>query len=152
MPANLENSAVAIGREKVSFHSNPKEGKCQRMFKLPYNYFRFTCQQGKAQNPSNQASTVSEPNNFRCKRWIQKRQRNRDLITNILWIIEKTREFQKIICYINFTKAFYCVDHNKLWKFIKMWKYQTTLPASCKTFIQVKKQQNQAWNKGLVPN
>jgi len=33
MPANLENSAVAIGLEKVSFHYNPKEGQCQRMFK-----------------------------------------------------------------------------------------------------------------------
>ena len=35
MPANLENSAVAIGLEKVSFHSNPKERQCQRMLKLP---------------------------------------------------------------------------------------------------------------------
>ena len=34
MPANLENSAVATGLEKVSFHSSPKEGPCQRMFKL----------------------------------------------------------------------------------------------------------------------
>ena len=34
MPANLENSAVATGLEKVSFHSNPKESQCQRMFKL----------------------------------------------------------------------------------------------------------------------
>ena len=33
MPANLENSAVATGLKKVSFHSNPKEGQCQRMFK-----------------------------------------------------------------------------------------------------------------------
>ena len=37
MPANLENSAVATGQEKVSFHSNPKERQCQRMFKLPHN-------------------------------------------------------------------------------------------------------------------
>ena len=35
MPANLENSAVATGLEKVSFHSNPKEGQCQRIFQLP---------------------------------------------------------------------------------------------------------------------
>ena len=34
MPTNLENSAVATGLEKVSFHSNPKEKKCQRMLKL----------------------------------------------------------------------------------------------------------------------
>ena len=35
MPAHLENSAVATGLEEVSFHFNPKEGQCQRMFKLP---------------------------------------------------------------------------------------------------------------------
>ena len=43
MPSNLENSAVAIGLEKVSFPSNPKEGKCQRMFKLLHNCTHFTC-------------------------------------------------------------------------------------------------------------
>ena len=38
MEANIENSLVAIGLEKVSFHSNPKERQCQRMLKLPHNY------------------------------------------------------------------------------------------------------------------
>ena len=42
MSENLENSAVATGMEKVSFHSNPKEKQCQRMFKLPHNLTRFT--------------------------------------------------------------------------------------------------------------
>ena len=42
MPANLENSAVATGLEKVSFHSNPKEMQCQRMFKLPHNCTHLT--------------------------------------------------------------------------------------------------------------
>ena len=42
MPANLENSAVAIGLEKVSFHSNPKERQCQRIFKLPHNCTHLT--------------------------------------------------------------------------------------------------------------
>ena len=37
MPANLENSTVATGLEKVSFHSIPKDRQCQRMFKLPQN-------------------------------------------------------------------------------------------------------------------
>ena len=43
----------------------------------------------------------------------------RDQIANMRWIIEKAREFQKNIyfCFINFAKAFDCVDHNKLWKF-----------------------------------
>ena len=43
----------------------------------------------------------------------------RDQIANIHWIIEKAREYQKSICFIDYTKAFDCVDHNKLWK---IWK------------------------------
>ena len=42
MPANLENSAVATGLEKVSFHSNPKERLCQRVFKLLHNCSHLT--------------------------------------------------------------------------------------------------------------
>ena len=43
LPANLENSAVATGLEKVSFHSDPKERQCQRMLKLPHNCTHLTC-------------------------------------------------------------------------------------------------------------
>ena len=43
MLANLENSAVATGLEKVSFHSNPKERQCQKIIKLPHNYAHLTC-------------------------------------------------------------------------------------------------------------
>ena len=42
MPANLENSAVATGLEKISFHSNPKQRQCQRMLKLPHNCIHLT--------------------------------------------------------------------------------------------------------------
>ena len=49
-------------------------------------------------------------------------------------------DFQKNIyfCLIDYTKAFDCVDHNKLWKIFKRWEYQTTLPASWETCVQVK--------------
>ena len=45
----------------------------------------------------------------------------RDQIANIYWIIKKAREFQKNIsfCFIDYVKAFHCVDHNKLWKILK---------------------------------
>ena len=44
----------------------------------------------------------------------------RDQIANIYWIIKKAREFQKnIYCFIDYAKAFDCVDHNKLWKILK---------------------------------
>ena len=71
-------------------------------------------------------------------------QRNsRDQIANIHWIIEKASEFQKNIyfCFIDYAKAFDCVDHNKLWKIWKRWEYQTTWPASWETYMQVRKQQ-----------
>ena len=66
-----------------------------------------------------------------------------DQIVNICWIMEKAREFQKIIyfCFIDYAKAFDCVDYNKLWKILKEVGYQTTWPASWETYIQVRKQQ-----------
>ena len=63
-------------------------------------------------------------------------------IANICWIIEKAREFQKNLyfCFIDYTKAFYCVDHKKYsGKFLKRCAYQTTLPASWEICMQVKK-------------
>ena len=44
---------------------------------------------------------------------------SRDQIANIHWIIEKAREFQKNICFTDYTKAFNCVDHNTLWKILQ---------------------------------
>ena len=52
----------------------------------------------------------------------------RDQIAKIPWITEKAKEFQENIhfCFIEYAKAFDCVDHSKLWKFLKGWEYQTT--------------------------
>ena len=44
-------------------------------------------------------------------------------------------------CFINYTEAFDCVNHNKLWKILKRWEYQSTLPASWEICMQVKRQQ-----------
>ena len=49
----------------------------------------------------------------------RKGRKTKDQIANILWIIEKAREFQKNICFIGYAKAFDCVDHNKLWTILK---------------------------------
>ena len=72
----------------------------------------------------------------------------RDQIANICWIVQKAGEFQKNIyfCFIDYAKAFDCVDHNKLGKFLKRWEYQTTFSASWETCMWVKKQKNQTWN------
>ena len=75
----------------------------------------------------------------------RKGRRTRDQITNIHWIMEKPREFQKNIyfCFIDYAKAFDYVDHHKLWKILKEMGIQDhlTWPASWETCMQVRKQQ-----------
>ena len=67
----------------------------------------------------------------------------RDQIANIHWIIEKAREFQKnsYFFFIDYAKAFDCVDHNKLWKILKEMGIPHHWPASWETYMQVRKQQ-----------
>ena len=64
-------------------------------------------------------------------------------MANTRWIMEKSREFQKNIylSFIDYAKAFDCVDHKNCGKFWKRWEYQTTWPASWETCMQVRKQQ-----------
>ena len=78
-----------------------------------------------------------------AKAGFKKARGTRDQIVNIRWIIKKAREFQKNIylCFIDYTKDFDCVDHNKHGKFLKRWEYQTTWPASWEICMQVRKQQ-----------
>ena len=121
MPANLENSEVATGLEKVSFHSNPKERQCQRMFKLLHNCTHshtsrvmLKILQARLQQCVNRECPDAQAG-------FRKGRGTRDQIANIRWIMEKTREFQKNIyfCFIDYAKAFDCVDHDKLWKILK---------------------------------
>ena len=81
--------------------------------------------------------------NFQMFKLVLEKAETRDQIANMHCIIEKAREFQKNIyfCFIDYAKAFDCVDHNKLWKILKRWKYQTIWPASWETCMQARKQQ-----------
>ena len=95
MSANLENSAVATGLEKVNFQSNPKEKKCQRMFKLPPNCTHLHASkvmlkilQARLQQYVNQELPYVQAG-------FTKGRRTRDQIVNICWIIEKARKFQE---------------------------------------------------------
>ena len=67
----------------------------------------------------------------------------RDQIANIHWIIEKAREFQENIdfCFIDYDKAFFCVDHNKPWKILQEMGIPDNLTCLLRTCVQVKKQQ-----------
>ena len=67
----------------------------------------------------------------------------RDQTAKICRIIKKAREFQKNIyfCFMDYAKAFDCVDRINWGKFWKRWEYQTTWPASWETYMHVRKQQ-----------
>ena len=138
MPAHLENSAVATGLEKVSFHSNSKERQCQRMLKLlstvalisHASKVMLRILQARLQQNMNQ-ELLDVQAGFRKGRWI------RDQIANICWIIEKT-EFQKSILLLLHWSTWKPLTVDK---FLKRRGCQTTLPAPSETCMQVKKQQ-----------
>ena len=69
----------------------------------------------------------------------------RDQIASICWIIEKARDFQKNIyhCFIDYAKAFDCVDHNKLWKILKEMGIPDHLTCLLRNLYQVRKQQSE---------
>ena len=68
------------------------------------------------------------------------------------WVGLNTHIHTQIETFIDYVKAFDCVDHNKLWKILKRWEYQTIWPASWEMCMQVTKKQNWTWNNRLVPN
>ena len=116
MPANLENSAVATGLEKVSFHSSAKERHAKECSN--YRTIALISHASKVmlkiiQAKLQQYVTHEFPDR---QAGFRKGRGTRDQIANIHWIIEKAREVQKNIyfCFIDYTKAFGCVDHNKL--------------------------------------
>ena len=120
MPANLENSAVATGLEKVNFIPIPKKGNAKECS----NYLTIAL--------ISHASKVLKILQARLQQYVnrelpdvqggfRKGRQTRDQIANIHWIIKKAREFQKNIyfCFIDYATAFDCVDYNKLWKILQ---------------------------------
>ena len=97
MPANVENSAVATGLEKVSFHSNHKDRPCQRMLKLPHKWTHSHA--SKVMLKILQARLQQYMNHELpdVQAGFRKGRGTRDQIANICWITEKAREFQKNI-------------------------------------------------------
>ena len=121
MRANLENSAVAAGMENISFHSNPKERQCKECS----NYHTIAL----ISHVSRIMLKILQARLQQYMNWeladiqdrFKKGRRTRVQIANIHWIIDKARELNKNIyfCFIDYDKAFDCVDHNKLWKILQ---------------------------------
>ena len=119
MSTNLKNSSMTAGLEKSVLFPIPKKSNTKEcsdcctvmlishasnvMLKiLKYSLHQYT----NLEFPEFQAR-------------FRKGRGTRDQIANIHWIIEKVRECQKHFCFIDYTKTFDCMDHNKLWKTLK---------------------------------
>ena len=119
MSANLKNSAVATGLEKVSFFililkkGNAKE--CSNYYTIALISHASKVMLKIFQARLQQYMTCELPD---LQAGFRKGRGTRDQIANIHWIIKKAWEFQKSIYFYftDYAKAFYCVDHNKLWK------------------------------------
>ena len=116
MPANFENSAVATGLERSVFIPISKKGNAKEC--SDYRTITLISHASKVMLKILQARLQQYVN---CElpdvqAGIGKARGTRDQIANIRWIMEKAREFQKDIyfCFIDYAKAFDCVDHNKL--------------------------------------
>jgi len=121
MPANLENSAVATGLEKSVFIPIPKKGNAEEYSN--YSTIALISHTNKVMLKILQARLQQYVNHELpdVQVGFRKGRGTRVQIANICWIIKKAREFQKNIyfCFIDYAKAFDCVDHNKLWEILK---------------------------------
>ena len=143
MPANLENSAVATGLEKVNFHFNPKEGQWQRM--LNYCTIALISHASKVMLKILQATFQQYVNRefpdvqigFRKGRWA------RDQIANIVGSSKKQESSIKTStsALLTMLKPLTVWIKTNCEKFWKRWEYQTTWPASWEICMQIKKQQ-----------
>ena len=132
MPENLENSAVATGLEKVSFHSNPKESQCQRISN--YHTIAFILHASKVMLKILQDSLQQFVNQElpEVQAGFRKGKEIKDQIANICWIIEKAKSSRKISTsdLLTMPKPLTVWITTNCGKFFKRWEYQTTLHAS----------------------
>ena len=121
MPANLENSAVPTGLKRSVFIPIPKKGNAKECSND--QTIALISHAGKVMLKNLQARLQQYVNRQLpdVQAGFRKGRGTRGQIANIRWIMEKAREFQKNIyfCFIDYDKAFDCVDHNKLWKILK---------------------------------
>ena len=139
----MEKSSVTTGWGKDQFHSNPREGDATECSN--YCTTEIISHVSKVTLKILQARLQQYVN---CERpdvqaGFRKGRGTRDQIACICWIMEKAREFQKSIyfCFIDYTKSFDCVDHNKLWKILKGIGIPDHLTYLLRKLYAIKKQQ-----------
>ena len=154
MPADLENSAVATGLEKVFIpipkNSNAKEcsNYCIVVLISHASKVMLKIPQARLQQYVN----CELPD---VQGWIQKRQRNQRLNCQHLLDHQKSNRVSEkhLFCFIEYAKAFDCVDHNKLWKILRDGNTRPPdLPLEKSVCRLGSNSQNWTWNNRLVPN
>ena len=155
MPANLENSAMVTGLEKISFIPIPKKGNAKECS----NYWTIAL-------ISHISKVMLKILQARLQQYVnkglpdvqvgfRKGRGSRDQIANIHWIIEKARELQKNIyfCFTDYAEPLTIWITTQCRKFLSKWEYQTTLPVSWESCMRVRKQQLELdMEHGLVQN
>ena len=135
MPANLENSAVATGLEKVSFHSNPKE--CSNYHIIALISFTSKVMLKILQARLHQYMNRELPD---VQAGFRKGRGTRDEIANICWITEKDTSRKTSTSALTMPKPLTLWIIINCGKFFKRWEYQTIWPSSWEICVQVKKQ------------
>ena len=152
MPANLENSAVAAGLKMSVFIPIPKKGsakECSSYHTIVLISHAIEVMLKILQARLQQYVNHELPD---VQAGFEKGGGTRDQIANIRWIIEKAREFQKNVYFIDYAKAFDCVDHNKLWKILKEMGVPDLLTCLLRNLHTGQEATGPLWNNGLVPN
>ena len=139
MLANLQSSAVATGLEKVSFHSKAKECSNYRTVAFISHARKVTLKMLQVRLQQYMFRELPD-----IQAGFRKGRGTRDQIANIRCILEKAREFKKNIyfCFIDYAKAFDCVDHNKVLENFQEMGIQDhlTWPAPWETYMKITKQ------------
>ena len=132
MPANLGNLAGATGLEEFSFHPNPKERQCQRMFKLLHNCTHLTCNKVILQILQARFQQYVNHELSDVQAGFRKSRGTRDQIANISGIFEKQESSRKTSTSALLTtpKPLTVWITTNCGKFFKRWEYQATFPAS----------------------
>ena len=137
MSVNLEDSAVATGLEKISFHSNSKEGQCQKLFKLPHNCTHF-CMLIRLCSKSFSSMWTK---NFQIDKLdLEKAEEPEIQLPTLVGSQRKQESSRKSSTYASLTTltplTVWITTH--CGKFLKKWEYQTTLAVSWGICMQVK--------------
>ena len=151
---NFKFSSSATGLEKISFHPNPKERQCKKCSN--YHTIALISHASKVmlKIPQGRLQQYMNRELLGVQAGLRKGRGTRNQITNIHWIKEKAKEFQKTSTSALLTMpkpltVWITTDCGKFWK---RWEYQTTWYASWKICMQVRKKQNCTWNNRLVPS